>query len=272
MPIDKEYATLEILNEYKWSKHFYCRNCSHTEYKKGKKPFSRRCKKCDYDESLLKFTAFEELKIPMYKAYAIISHLVDNTYVDFDKKGVLVKQNNDGKIFHVQNSDPPDVGEYISLNELYKKQYDGDVSYETFNVLFEKYISESRLIISDVARKFEVEENTVSKLFSRIAKRINDSSYDDYVWEPLETIKEFFGNGRYDLDYVLGMLMFPIDDTWHKNEKKVKGKWYHISPPSRFGNEVRWKIVLMTYYRKDANGNYRSYYSKESEQEYLAED
>jgi transposase-like protein len=61
------------LSEVKWSETPYkCRKCGHLKYGKGKKPFSRRCAKCNYDESPTAGTMFDRLKFSLLTAFHIV--------------------------------------------------------------------------------------------------------------------------------------------------------------------------------------------------------
>jgi hypothetical protein len=62
------------LSEIKWDVgHPYtCKKCGYLKYGKGKKPFSRRCTKCNYDESPTAGTMFDKLKFSLLIAFHIV--------------------------------------------------------------------------------------------------------------------------------------------------------------------------------------------------------
>ena len=62
------------LSEIKWNldNAYECRKCGHTKYGKGKKPYSRRCAKCNYDESPTAGTTFDKLKFSLLIAFHIV--------------------------------------------------------------------------------------------------------------------------------------------------------------------------------------------------------
>jgi hypothetical protein len=62
------------LSEIKWSidRPCKCKKCGHLKYGKGKKPYSRRCAKCNYDESPTAGTMFDKLKSPLLIAFHIV--------------------------------------------------------------------------------------------------------------------------------------------------------------------------------------------------------
>ena len=59
------------LSDIKWSGEngYKCKKCNHLKYGKGKKPFSRRCAKCNYDESP---TVFDKCKFSLLIAFHIV--------------------------------------------------------------------------------------------------------------------------------------------------------------------------------------------------------
>ena len=61
------------LSAVKWGLEnpYSCKKCSHTKYGKGKKPYSRRCAKCNYDESPTAGTMFDKLKFSILLAFHI---------------------------------------------------------------------------------------------------------------------------------------------------------------------------------------------------------
>lgn len=62
---------LKFLADEKWKDGYTCRKCGHTNYCKGKSPFSRRCTKCKSDESATAHTIFHRCKIPLTDAFEI---------------------------------------------------------------------------------------------------------------------------------------------------------------------------------------------------------
>ena len=66
-----EESCLKFLADEKWKHGFVCRKCGHTNYCKGKKPFSRRCTKCKTEESATANTVFHRCRIPLTDAFRI---------------------------------------------------------------------------------------------------------------------------------------------------------------------------------------------------------
>ena len=62
------------LSDIKWSsdRPYKCKKCGHLKFGKGKKPFSRRCAKCNYDESPTAGTMFDKLKFSLLIAFHIV--------------------------------------------------------------------------------------------------------------------------------------------------------------------------------------------------------
>lgn len=51
---------------------FKCKKCGYTKFGIGKKPYSRRCTKCNYDESPTAGTIFDKIKFPLLIAFHIV--------------------------------------------------------------------------------------------------------------------------------------------------------------------------------------------------------
>ncbi|MCF8234002.1 MAG: transposase [Bacteroidales bacterium] len=72
-----EESCLEFIASQKWQDGFVCRNCGHDNYCKGKSPHSRRCTRCKHEESATAHTIFHNSRIPLQKAFMIISMICD---------------------------------------------------------------------------------------------------------------------------------------------------------------------------------------------------
>lgn len=68
---DTEDVCLEFLASQKWADGFSCRHCGHTNYCKGKTPYSRRCTRCKHEESATAHTIFHRCRIPLTKAFEL---------------------------------------------------------------------------------------------------------------------------------------------------------------------------------------------------------
>ncbi|WP_460678562.1 7TM diverse intracellular signaling domain-containing protein [Mucilaginibacter koreensis] len=76
-------ACYKFLADLKWSAgQFHCVKCHHTAYKKGKTLYRRRCTKCNYEESVLYNTIFENNRIPINKAFYLV-------YLIYTSKGSI---------------------------------------------------------------------------------------------------------------------------------------------------------------------------------------
>lgn len=77
LELNKYFKTDEdcyrYLSAIKWSSDnpYQCKKCSHVKYGIGKKPYSRRCAKCNYDESPTARTMFDKIKFPLLIAFHI---------------------------------------------------------------------------------------------------------------------------------------------------------------------------------------------------------
>ena len=65
-------SCFSFLAKLKWSKGYQCKKCYHDQYFNGHTPYSRRCRKCDYDESVTAYTIFQNSRIPITKAFYMI--------------------------------------------------------------------------------------------------------------------------------------------------------------------------------------------------------
>ena len=70
-------ACLKFLADQKWQNEFVCKKCGHTNFCKGKTPYSRRCTKCKSEESATAHTMFHRCHIPLTTAFKI-AYLVCN--------------------------------------------------------------------------------------------------------------------------------------------------------------------------------------------------
>ncbi|MGM0566169.1 MAG: transposase [Bacteroidota bacterium] len=64
-------ACLKVLADEKWAEGYQCRRCGHTNYCRGRSPYSRRCTRCKYEESAQAHTIFHKCRIPLPKAFKI---------------------------------------------------------------------------------------------------------------------------------------------------------------------------------------------------------
>jgi two-component system, sensor histidine kinase LadS len=63
---------LKFLSEKKWADGFVCKKCGHTNFCKGKTPYSRRCTRCKHEESATANTIFHRCHIPITEAFRIV--------------------------------------------------------------------------------------------------------------------------------------------------------------------------------------------------------
>jgi hypothetical protein len=75
---DDDMKCLEYLAYLKWNNGFKCRKCEHTNYCKGKIPYSRRCTRCKNEESATAQTIFHHSKFPISKAFNIVYQVFKN--------------------------------------------------------------------------------------------------------------------------------------------------------------------------------------------------
>jgi hypothetical protein len=75
-------ACHKLLSELKWSGEYHCVKCNHNTHKKGKALYSRRCTRCNYEESVLHNTIFENNRITINKAFYLV-------YLIYTSKGSI---------------------------------------------------------------------------------------------------------------------------------------------------------------------------------------
>jgi ribosomal protein L37E len=78
---DKE-SCLRFLADLKWTAAFHCRRCGNEHFYPGHQPFSRRCSKCGYEESATAYTIYQNIRIPVNKAFYL-------TFLVYSTKGKI---------------------------------------------------------------------------------------------------------------------------------------------------------------------------------------
>jgi len=73
-----EEECLRVLSEHKWKDGFRCRKCGHTNYCKGRTPYSRRCTRCKYEESARAFTLFHRCHIPLTVGFSMMYRICND--------------------------------------------------------------------------------------------------------------------------------------------------------------------------------------------------
>lgn len=67
-----DIACFKFLSELKWNEGYQCDKCGGTHYYKGRVAYSRRCSTCNYQESVIMNTIFQNTKIPINKAFYMV--------------------------------------------------------------------------------------------------------------------------------------------------------------------------------------------------------
>lgn len=65
-------SCFQFLADLKWGSSYACKKCGNTHFFAGHQPFSRRCSQCDYEESVLAHTLFQNSRIPINKAFYMV--------------------------------------------------------------------------------------------------------------------------------------------------------------------------------------------------------
>jgi hypothetical protein len=66
-----ELHLLRFISDEKWKSGFFCRKCGHTNFCKGKTPYSRRCTRCKKEESATANTIFHGCHLPLVQAFRL---------------------------------------------------------------------------------------------------------------------------------------------------------------------------------------------------------
>ncbi|BAV08216.1 7TMR-DISM extracellular 2 [Filimonas lacunae] len=75
----------QFLAQLKWGSAYACKKCGHHHYFAGHQLFSRRCGQCDYEESVLANTLFQNSRIPITKAFYMV-------FLIYNSKGKISSQ------------------------------------------------------------------------------------------------------------------------------------------------------------------------------------
>lgn len=65
-------ACFKFLSELKWGNGYSCAKCGSPNYYTGRAAYSRRCSHCNYEESVIMNTIFQNTKIPVNKAFYMV--------------------------------------------------------------------------------------------------------------------------------------------------------------------------------------------------------
>ncbi len=71
-----------FLSELKDKNSFSCKKCKNTSHYAGHQPYSKRCTSCDYEESVINGTIFQNSRIPLNKAFYMV-------YITYATKGKI---------------------------------------------------------------------------------------------------------------------------------------------------------------------------------------
>ncbi len=233
-----ERLILEELAQNKWQGRYCCARCGHESYMHNKQAYSRRCKQCKYEESLIKFTAFEGLRIPLIKAYHIVQRIVNTAYVNAEDKIIPV-----GKLQHKRKDDRKLISIVDYINRCKANEIPPDVIDERIRRIMDR----QRPSLRQLSMEFEVEENTMTKLIRKINARItldevllNDSPYERII---------DLVNVHYDkeLDFYLQMVMHPLVGKWDLGWQQ-RGK-HHFALTHE--NKQSWSVYRIDFSRKE---------------------
>lgn len=249
---------LKELAFYKWGHCWYCTKCGNDIYIQGKKEFSRRCKKCRYDESILKYTAFEGLRFPIATAYNLLNKIISTAVVQGDMKIVPV-----GK--HQPGSNRPQ--KYTSLNNYILRCKKKGMDPLELDAKLLKIIDRQRPSVRELSRIYGIEENTITMLLDKINARIGLNEMVEYENSHDRLIS--FINEHYDKepDFYHSLLMVPLVGNWRFGEIKINSKHYALS----VGHRELWSVYEVIL-KDDECGNYTNPFTLNERIEYGTEE
>jgi hypothetical protein len=232
-----EENKLEELAQLKWGDMYSCARCGHDAYKKGKDPFDRRCKKCDYQESLTKFTALEGLKISAAKAAEILEQISKNGYIDWNAKVIAMKRFRTTAESHLSIAEEKYYGDgLLSIEELLKMYKDKEISGKRLEALVTKHHDEMAIKPAELSRTFGVESNTVKKLVEKVDRRFMQIGESENL--------QGFVKDYYDgFPYIISMVMLRLDDTFRDGCVTVGNMIYKLCKPSVVFERWEFRIV-----------------------------
>lgn len=339
-------ALIKTLADLKWKDGFACRKCGHNLYKAGTKTEGgRKCKKCDTEESLKRYTVFDNSKIPLEKAYDLIKYMVkicrlnenekwfkaaslaeDEEKDQFEQRLTLsefVKRMNDRievikvRIDNLDTAMEKWFKEVDKNMQTYQKEYksktefnnaklfkplrimatkkaelDEEITYPQFlekaievrhrlKLILEgqenslerralKYFRTKKPTIASLAKKFELEENTVRGLMKKLYERLNcfyrfDSSLEmNGNEDQYNDVVKIFQDSKYSFNDFLGLFMFPFTEPFVNGETRIDRKWYRID---EWNGD--WFLRQIHFVKKDSNEKTITYYNKPEEEEYI---
>lgn len=339
-------ALIKTLADIKWKDGFVCRKCGHNFYKAGTKTEGgRKCRKCDTEESLKRYTVFDNSKIPLEKACNLFEYLVKKCFIDEEerwfKPGSLAykdekdqfeqrltalefvtRKNERIKIINrkINNLDSymerwsSEIGKNI---ESYKEKHPtsesfqnetrftpiprmmpthdetkNGISYKEFlsrantarhklQLILEghensmdrrlkKYLRTKKPGLALLARKFDLEENTIAAFMKKIHERFKClDGFRPYVDEISKVshhddILQFLHESKYIFKDYLNLFMFPVIGTLVNGEVYLDRKWYKLDY-----NNGDWQLRQIHFVKKQSSGQLITYYNKPGEEEYI---
>lgn len=275
-----ELEAIELMHGYKWNDDYTCYKCGCLRYKKGRKILSRKCSKCDYDESVLKFSAFEGLRVAPEVICGILWELAEKSYLDPEWKVVKrrVREEELKDEFGLIDWDVPGKG-FTSLGEItdnYMKSENGD--HDAYVRRIERAISRFQPTVKSLSVKFGLEENTVVLLMDRICQRFREQ--DNYGADSsIGVILNFLAgvvNVERKFEWLLGTTMVPMRGKWEYGVRQIGRQWYAIGENYHdsgcyHDEHVRWFIYKIQY-TEDDRGNLSYEYLPENKVLYGTEE
>lgn len=219
-----EKIILKEIAYFKWGRRWCCTKCGYDIFTQGKKDLSRRCKKCRYEESVLKYTAFEGIRFSIGTAWKLLNKIISTAVVDTEKK-----------ILPVGRYDPDSnkAGKFISIIEYILRCKDKGIDPNELDVKVWKIINSQRPSVRELSRIYGIEENTVTKFLDKVNARIGLNEVFEYENSHERLIS--FINEHYDKEpeFYLSLLSVPLVGKWESGEIRINDKQYALTVEPR---------------------------------------
>lgn len=209
------------LHNKKWRDTFCCVRCGSDNYRVVNKGLGRRCKKCDREESLYKYTAFERVKIPFDVIQKLIIELMEAVHQLYSDNIIISRT---GKRMSIQDymarNDEWEAERYRKTKDLeeQKKPHKAFKQVNT-NKTIEEAISKWLPSVRHLSKLTGVEENSITLLLNKVSSRITIADKESNSSNGLETLVYFCQTHENNAYHTLMNLMFlPLIGNWESGK------------------------------------------------------
>lgn len=245
----EKQTLLDYFADLKWGEKFCCINCGGDNYIPGRKPNSRLCTECRYDESLIKFTAFEGLRMPLTKAKQILDAVFERAVVPVDK-AIVQSRGTDKKKTLI---------EYITSSK------ERGIKPWVIDERLERIMKRYRTPIRSLAKEFEIQPNSITKLLHKVDFRIPIYIKEGYPNSHLRLINFIADGPDFDIDAVWKLFLMPQVGNWRLGILNQKPNLYGVVYDH---SEEKWDVFMGKYTRDEKLGRISFHPNKDAKLEY----